>query len=102
MSRLTPVRALTLAGLAAAAVAVAGCGKTGELERPGPLFGHGSAKADQNRPAQDASRPVSTIDPRDEVLNPGPSRTAPIQGQGPNPIAPGPQGVLPDPYSNPQ
>jgi predicted small lipoprotein YifL len=106
MSRLTPARALTLASLAVLAMSLAGCGKTGELERPAPLFGKGGAPAkDTDKPtreAQDPSRPVKTVDPRNQTLDPAPSRTVPIQGQSPDPMAPGPQGVLPDPYANPQ
>jgi predicted small lipoprotein YifL len=106
MSRLTPARALTLASLVAVSVALAGCGKTGELQRPGPLFGQGrntTKDADeQTRQAQDPSRPVNTVDPRDETIDPAPSRTIPLQGQSPDPTAPGPQGALPDPYSSPR
>ena len=110
MSRLTPLhaplRVLTLASLAAAAVALAGCGKTGELQRPGPLFGQGrntTKDADEQvRQAQDPSRPVNTVDPRNQITDPAPSRTIPIDGQSPDPTAPGPQGALPDPYANPR
>mgnify|MGYP000446844124 CR=1 FL=1 len=46
---------------------LAGCGKVGQLERPGPLFGqerNTTKKADQaERNAQDPSRPVDTVDP---------------------------------------
>jgi hypothetical protein len=104
MSRLTRTRALGLAGAAALAGALAGCGKVGELQRPAPLFGRapaGAAQA-QAQPAQDASSPVRTIDPRSEFLNPAPSRSVEIPGQSPDPIAPGPQGALPDPYANPR
>ena len=102
MSRLTPARALTLASLALAA-ALAGCGKTGELERPAPLFGRGAA-AQTAQPDRDSdpSRPVRTLDPRNEALDPSPPRAVPIPGQGPDPMRPGPPGVLPDPYANPR
>jgi hypothetical protein len=110
MIRLTPARAplrvLTLAGLAAVSVALAGCGKTGELQRPGPLFGQGRSTTkdadEQTRQAQDPSRPVNTVDPRDQTIDPAPPRTVPIEGQSPDPTASGPQGVLPDPYANPR
>lgn len=36
-----------------------------------------------------------------EIHDPGPSRTTPTQGAAPDPIAPGPQGSLPNPYVNP-
>jgi hypothetical protein len=109
MSRPTPVRALrvlALTGLALASAALVGCGKTGELQRPGPLFGQGrntTKDADeQTRQAQDPSRPVNTVDPRDATIDPAPPRTVPLGGQSPNPTAPGPQGAPPDPYANPR
>ncbi len=99
-----PMRTLALTALAAA---LAGCGKSGELQRPGPLFGQ--ARATQNAPgaangpgSQDPTRPVSTVDPRDEINNPAPSRTVQTPGVAPDPTAPGPQGSLPDPYANPR
>ena len=109
MSRLSLGRALPLAAAALMAAALAGCGKMGELERPQPLFGKApppeSARAKaaaRSSDEQDASRPVRTVDPRDDINNPAPSRTIEIPGQSPDPIAPGPQGSLPDPYSNPR
>ncbi len=41
---------------------LAGCGKQGPLERPGPLFGGPSRGIDQ---AQDLPAPVTTVDRRD-------------------------------------
>jgi hypothetical protein len=106
MSRSTPACALALASLAAVAAVLAGCGKTGELQRPGPLFGAGrntTRDADEQvRQAQDPARPVNTVDPRNAAIDPAPPRTVPIQGQGQNPAAVGPQGALPDPYANPR
>lgn len=106
MSRLTPARGLALASLAAFAVTLAGCGKTGELARPGPLFGQGRSTTkdadEQTRKAHDPSRPVNTVDPRNEIINPAPPRTVPLGGQSPDPTASGPQGALPDPYANPR
>lgn len=105
MSHPTPGRALKLAGVAALAATLCGCGKTGELQRPSPIFGHPNAKAAapaaQNG-SQDPTRPVSTYDPRNDIDNPAPPRVDQIPGQGPDPTAPGPQGVLPNPYANPQ
>jgi hypothetical protein len=104
MSRLNPARALALVGAVVAAAALAGCGKTGDLQRPAPLFGHarnGPPPADQSR-GEDPTRPINTIDPRDTLDNPAPSRTIEVPGQSPNPIAPGPQGSLPDPYADPR
>lgn len=106
MSRPIPARVLTLAAVAALAAGLAGCGKTGELQRPGPLFGQGRSTTkqadEQVRQAQDPSRPVNTVDPRDAAIDPAPSRTIPIPGQSPSPTRPGPQGNLPDPYANPR
>lgn len=106
MSRPIPARVLTLAAVAALAAGLAGCGKTGELQRPGPLFGQGRSTTkqadEQVRQAQDPSRPVNTVDPRDAAIDPAPSRTIPIPGQSPNPFGAGPQGNLPDPYANPR
>ena len=105
MTRLIPTRAAAVAGALALAAALAGCGKMGDLQRPQPLFGKPRAAAAGNAQAaqgQDPSRPVNTIDPRDEFLNPAPSRSVQIPGQSPDPTAPSPQGALPDPYKNPQ
>ena len=106
MSRPTPARAVALAALLASATALAACGKTGELKRPAPLFGHARSTTrpadDQARQAQDPSRPVTTVDPRDNTLENAPARTEPIQGQSPDPIGTHPPGALPDPFSNPQ
>jgi hypothetical protein len=111
MSLLTSARApivaaLTFAALTASAGALAGCGKLGGLERPGPLFGQGRnttrAADEQSRQTQDPNRPVDTVDPRDSTTDPAPPRTLPIQGTSPDPTAPGPQGALPDPYANPR
>jgi predicted small lipoprotein YifL len=98
------LRPFAIAALAAATLA--GCGKMGELERPGPLFGAGrntTKGADEtSRQAQDPSRPVNTVDPRQRNSDPAPSRTIPIDGVSPSPTASGPQGALPDPYANPR
>ncbi|MDX9999448.1 MAG: hypothetical protein WCY15_11270 [Phenylobacterium sp.] len=95
---------LAIAGLIAA-TALAGCGKTGELQRPGPLFGAGratTADADEAERARDPSRPVDTVDPRDRTSDPAPPRTLPIEGGPQDPGRAPPQGVLPDPYNNPR
>jgi hypothetical protein len=104
MSFLTPARAGALAALAALAAGLGGCGKTGELQRPAPLFGQPrpAPAAVNGQGGQDPTRPVRTIDPRDELDNVAPPRTSPIAGQSPDPTRPGPQGSLPDPYSNPR
>ena len=60
---------LVLAGapllVAALAAGLAGCGKVGQLERPGPLFGAKTAADAEAAPRQDPNRPVETVDPRD-------------------------------------
>ena len=95
-------RIAVLAGTVALSGALAGCGKWGTLERPGPLFGNGAGVADQRRQAQDPNRPVQTIDPRDQSAATSPPRTLPIPGSGSNPTAvPALPGSLPDPYANP-
>ncbi|MET0272976.1 MAG: hypothetical protein ABW360_08300 [Phenylobacterium sp.] len=101
-----PSRALALTAALALCAATAGCGKMGQLERPGPLFGNKSSTVkdadDANRQAQDPSRPVDTIDPRTQVTDPAPPRTLPIGGTNPDPTGSAPQGALPDPYANPR
>jgi hypothetical protein len=79
MSRMFPQIA-ALAGAAVLSAALAGCGKQGDLERPGPLFGHavGTTPPAQK---QDPNRPVQTLDPRDEAL----SQTPPATPAAPTP-----------------
>ena len=50
----------------AAGMILAGCGKTGELERPAPMFSKAAPPTPEEKP-QDPSRPVETIDPREGV-----------------------------------
>ena len=103
MSRRTA--ALTLSGLALAA-ALAGCGQTGELQRPPPLFGQARAEppppVDEETGRRDASQPLRTIDPRSQNLDPSPPRVNPLLGQNPDPAGPGPQGAMGSPYADPQ
>jgi hypothetical protein len=97
------LRIISLALVVAVAAPLAGCGKVGALERPGRLFGSTTRGADEaNRQAQDPSRPVDTVDPRDRSVDPAPARTLPIEGTSPNPTQSAPQGALPDPYANPR
>jgi hypothetical protein len=95
-----------IAGALILAGGLAGCGKVGQLERPGPLFGagrHATADADKTQPQQDPTRPVETVDPRDRSTEPAPSRTLPIPGdENRGATQPAPPGVLPDPYANPR
>ncbi len=69
-------RKLALSGLVILAFGLAGCGKVGQLERPGPMFGKASAE-DGNvakPPSQDPSRPLETVDPRDRSVDIAPPR----------------------------
>ena len=78
---------------------LSGCGKLGDLERPGPIFGK-AAKSDADA-GPTPSRTVRTIDPRDRNSDPAPSRSTPIEGTV-NPAGTAPQGVLEDPYARPR
>jgi hypothetical protein len=92
------LRSLTTWSAAVAlAVGLSGCGKLGELERPGPIFG-GKSNADAG---PEPTRTVRTVDPRDRNSDPAPSRTVPIDSTS-NPAASGPQGALEDPYARPR
>lgn len=97
------IQALGLALVVASGLSA--CGKVGQLERPGPLFGqerNTTQDADRAQRKQDPSRPVDTVDPRDRTTDPAPPRTLPIEGTAPNPTGVAPQGALPDPYANPR
>ncbi len=114
---------LALGGLAAA-LALGACGKQGDLDRPGPLFG-GGKKADAQADAQYAAEKAAakrangqsrenqsatsqtngdytqdndgTKDPNLQVL-----RSSPPPGAPPSPFDSRPMGgVLPDPYADP-
>jgi len=98
-------RALALLSGLILATTLAGCGKVGQLERPGPLFGaerNRTRDADDAQRQQDPTRPVDTVDPRDRSTDPAPPRTLPIPGTSRGPGAVAPQSALPDPYSNPR
>ena len=87
------------------AAGLAGCGKVGQPERPGPLFGaerNSTRAADEAQRKRDPSRPVDTVDPRDRTTDPAPPRTLPIEGGPQDPGRAPPQGILPDPYNNPR
>jgi len=103
MSRSRPAPIGALAATALLACALSACGKMGELQRPGPLFGGAAAPQHgpmQRNQTQDPNRPVQTVDPRDENATPAPPRTVPLPGQN-SPDASGPPGALPNPYANP-
>jgi hypothetical protein len=104
---MTPIRVASIA--LAVALPLAGCGKMGDLERPGPLFGHANAAADRAAASgQDPNRPMTTVDRRDrgaaqdDGTDLSPIRSAPVQGSGQDPFGTGPRGAMPDPYANPQ
>jgi hypothetical protein len=90
----------------ALAVPLAACGKLGQLQRPGPLFGvetQTKEQADERvREVRNPNGPVDTIDPRDQITDPGPPRTLPIEGTSPDPNRTALPGALPDPYANPR
>lgn len=99
-------RILVLSCAMVLAAGLVGCGKVGELERPGPLFGAGRNTTrqadDAQKKVQDPSRPVDTVDPRDRSTEPSPVRTLPIPGTNPSATDTAPQSALPDPYANPR
>ena len=99
---MTRIVATTLAVLLA--TSIAGCGKVGQLERPGPMFGRTSPTDADPTPGkpQGASRPMETVDPRDRSTEPSPARTVPIPGTSPGATGVAPQSALPDPYANPR
>lgn len=107
------MRALTLAGLGlAAAVALAGCGRQGELDRPGPMWGakekaafaaqkRAQAEAASNAAAANQVEPVP-----DQDLQPytNPATTPhdqPVPGAPPSPTGANPGGVIPNPFGQP-
>ena len=103
---MSPRKRLRVCALALALAApLTACGKMGQLDRPGPLFGNGRTTKeadDATRKAQDPSRPVDTVDSRERTVAPAPPRTLPIEGTSQDPFKQAPQGALPDPYANPR
>jgi putative lipoprotein len=103
--------------LLAGAACLAGCGRTGDLERPAPMFGGQPQAAQDDRPAMtaeararadaarsdpDAETPQSVQELRRMQGAPAPSRADPIPGANPDPNGAPPQGAIPDPYNYPQ
>jgi len=88
---------LVTIGALLGALTLAGCGKMGALERPGPMRGAGSG-ADAGA---DPSRAIRTVDPRNRADAPAPPRTLPVDSHS-NPTSSAPQGALPDPYATPR
>ena len=99
MSRRTQF--VTASMVVALAAGLSACGKMGQLERPGPLFGaeRNTTKDADNaqRNAQDPSRPVDTVDPRDRTTDPAPPRTLPIEGTNPSATDTAPPSALSNP-----
>lgn len=96
---------LALTAAIAMAVGLSGCGKVGQLERPGPLFGaerNTTKDADEAVRKGDPTRPVDTVDPRDRSTDPAPQRTLPIPGTNPSATDAPPPSALPNPYTNPR
>jgi hypothetical protein len=97
---------------------LAGCGRTGELERPAPLFGgqpqtsqdtrtsmsaEARARSDAARSNPDEATPQSVQDLRRmQGGDIAPARAEPIPGAPPDPSAAPPQGAIPDPYNHPE
>ena len=102
------LRSLVTAGATALVLAapLGACGKMGQLQKPSALNGAGRATdrqaEEQQRQAQDPSRPVDTVDPRDRETDPAPPRAAPIRGSGQNPFGTPPPGAFGNPYDNPR
>lgn len=88
--------------LAAAALALAACGRMGDLEAPAPRGGRADATLPPSTEGENVARTADRQDVRDRDVAPAPPRTLPIGGQGSDPFAVAPQGALPDPYANPQ
>ena len=86
------------------AISLTGCGKVGQLERPGPMFGRAPGSPGDLGAArtQVPSPQVETVDPRDRSTDPAPPRTLPIPGSGPSATSVAPPSALPDPYANPR
>lgn len=98
-------RTLAFSSALILAAGLAGCGKVGRLERPGPLFGaerNTTKDADDAVRKSDPTRPVDTVDPRDRATDPAPQRTLPITGTNPSATDVAPPSALPDPYANPR
>ena len=111
---MTRSRALSvMSALSLLVLGLAACGKQGELQRPGPLWGPDArARAAATRSEQTTPRQTRQGQPQDAgaptdnslpVQGRGPAGTLPIEGDRPDPsAAPPPSGSLPDPYNNPR
>ena len=98
-------------GLLGGALLLGACGKIQTLEQPAPMYGAAAKAEYQARKAAEAAAKAQKPDNGEpEVLpdvrydpnaDPGPQRYQPIPGTNPAPNAPGPGGVLPDPFNHP-
>ena len=101
-------------GLAAASLvaAVAGCGKQGDLDRPGPMWSaqtKAEAAAQKRAQADAASNAAAAnhpIGPQNPAVTPytttEPVSSAPIPGERTNPSGAPQQGAIPNPGQGPQ
>ena len=107
------LRIAVLAGAALLTASLAGCGKTGLLEQPAPLFGE-KAKAQyaEQKKAEaaaharaNAARKAQTSGPIVDDPDSQPAPTGPYNPPNPqhlsSPLDPGPQGSLPTPGTAP-
>ena len=103
---------LAVSGALIASAGLAGCGKTGLLEQPAPMFGadakanyEAQKQADADSKARAAAAKKANAnapivdDPDSRPFTNGPLPQAP--GQPNNPFAAGPQGALPSPGTAP-
>jgi hypothetical protein len=104
---------LWLAAAALIAGGLAGCGKTGLLEQPAPLFGE-KAKAQYNAQKKEEADAKARSNAARKAQQTGPIVDDPDSQQTPNgpynppnpdhrsdPLAHGPQGAIPDPATAP-
>jgi hypothetical protein len=103
---------LAVSGALLAGASLSGCGKTGLLEQPAPMFGadakanyEAQKQADADAKARAAAAKKANAnapivdDPDSRPFTNGPLPQAP--GQPNNPFAAGPQGALPSPGTAP-
>jgi predicted small lipoprotein YifL len=93
-------------------VAVAGCGKQGDLDRPGPIWSAqtkaeaAAQKRAQADAASNAAAAGKTIGPQNPAVQPytttEPLSSAPIPGERTNPSGAPQQGAVPNPGQGPQ
>jgi len=101
---------LSLAGLSFVA-AVAGCGKQGDLDRPGPIWSAqtkaeaAAQKRAQADAASNATAAGKTIGPQNPAVVPytttEPLSSSPIPGERTNPSGSPQQGAIPNPGQGP-